>query len=50
MLFNHPSSLTSVMDRTCKNWLKLPFISRYYLQKECLPPDPLFKQELKKVG
>lgn len=47
MLFNYPSSLTSVMDLACKNCLKLPFVSRYYLEKECLPPDPLLKQELK---
>lgn len=50
MLSNDPSSLTSVMDCACKNCLKLPFLSRYYLGKECLPPDLLFKQELKIMG
>lgn len=47
MLSNDPSPLTLVMDYACKNCLKLPLLSRYYLDKECLPQDPLFKQELK---
>lgn len=50
MLSNDPSPLTSVMDCTCKNCLKLLFLSRYYLDKERLPLDPLFKQELKIMG
>lgn len=47
MLSNDPSPLTSGLDCACKNCLKLPFLSRYYLDKECLPLDPLFKEELK---
>jgi len=50
MLSNDPPPLTSAMDYACKNCLKLPLVSRHFLDKECLPQDPFFKQELKIMG